>query len=128
MRDRGRKRVPILRLPEHGGGRLNVPTSPADIGIDAWPQCAECSIRQGRPVPVEGYSVDREKPSMLSVRIRLVVRAECSHGRGMDRQSTRVQSAAVDVPYFWGTAQEVLAVRKLVFFAPGESPENRMLV
>lgn len=106
-----------------------MPTSPADIGIDAWPRCATCTLRKGFSMPVEGYSVQVEKKSRVSVKHLLRVTAECSHGKQMDSRHVRTQTADIEVPYFWGKAQEFKAVRLLQFFVPGEDrPENRMLL
>ena len=122
------KVVPIRRSPAHGGGRGNVPTSPADVGLPAWPQCAECTMRKGRWMPVEGYALVDEKPNSLTIKRRTIVNAECSHGHGMEKRHIQRQSAAIDCPYFWGEAQRLLAVKSLVFFKPGQQTDNKMVL
>jgi hypothetical protein len=112
-------------MPAH----RTVPTSPADAGIVMWPMCAVCSMAKQHWVPVEGYSVEHVKPTLLSIRRSVLVRAECQHhATGEPTREPRVQMAKVDCPYFWGEAQKFEAIRKLVFFAPAQAAENRMLV
>lgn len=125
---KGPARVPLQHSPTLGQGRSAAPTSPADVGIAAWPQCAHCSMIKGHWVPVEGYSVEEVKPTSVLVKSRWGVKAECSHGRSGVSDRSEHEVAWIDVPYYWGEAQRLLAIKRLQFFAPGRKAENLMLL
>lgn len=99
--------------------------------VHHWPKCAVCSERWGEPTAVEEYEIppgDVKHASGDPDRITsFQVIGRCSHGKGFRKGSVREQRARVECPEWWGSAHMDDAIRWLIFFAPGVSPEHRLV-